>query len=147
MCGLGAIVFLVNLLTSALSVGAERAIVIEKMSIGKALGLSAQLLATQIGDFIMIGLIFLGLSFIIGVLFACVGQPLLGLMFSTASPAAMRTGNLLTNPIILLTVSVGAIGNMLATILGTSVWTLAYREWRTDRLPALPRNEFDDQMA
>ena len=147
ICGLGAITFLVSLLTSALSVGAERAIVIEKLSIGKALGLSGQLLAAQIGDFIMIGLIFLGLSFIIGVLFACVGQPLLGLMFSTASPAAMRSGNLLTNPIILLTVSIGLIGNMLATILGTSVWTLAYRQWRTDRLPALPRNDFDDQMA
>jgi hypothetical protein len=147
MCGLMLIVFLVSLLTSALSVGAERAIVIEKMSIGKALGLSGQLLATQIGDFIMIGLIFLGLSFVVGVLFACVGQPLLGLMFSTASPAALRGGNLLTNPIILLTVSIGLIGNVLATILGTSVWTLAYREWRLDRLPALPRNEFDDQMA
>jgi hypothetical protein len=53
----------------------------------------------------------------------------------------------LTNPIILLTVSIGLIGNMLATILGTSVWTLAYRQWRLDRLPALPRNDFDDQMA
>jgi hypothetical protein len=147
ICGLGAIAFLVNLITSALSVGAERAVVIEKLSIGKALGLSGQLLATQIGDFIVIGLIFLGLSILIGILFACVGQPLLGLMFSTASPTAMRSGNLLTNPIILLTVSVNAIGSMLATILGTSVWTLAYREWRADQLPALPRNDFDDQMA
>jgi hypothetical protein len=31
---------------------------------------------------------------------------------------------------------VGLIGNMLATILGTSVWTLAYRQWRADQLPA-----------
>ena len=68
-CGIMLIAFLVNLITSALSVGAERAIVIEKMSIGKALGLSWQLFATQLGDFIMIGLIFLGLSFLVGVFF------------------------------------------------------------------------------
>ncbi len=135
-CGIMAIAFLVNLLTSALSVGAERAIVIEKLSIGKALGLSGQLLATQLGDFIMIGLIFLGLSFLVGIFFACVGQPLLGLMFSGASPAALTRGGLLSNPIVVLSISFGLIGNMLATILGTSVWTLAYRQWRADRLPA-----------
>ena len=145
--GIMLIAFLVNLLTSALSVGAERAIVIEKMPIGKALGLSWQLLATQLGDFIMIGLIFLGLSILVGVLFSCVGQPLLALMFSTASPAAMVSGSLLTNPIVLLSIAVGLIGNMLAMILGTSVWTLAYRQWRSDRLPAPPRNDFDDQVA
>ena len=135
-CGIIVIALVVNLLTSALSVGAERAIVIEKMSIGKALGLSGKLLATQLGDFIIIGLIFLGLSFVVGVFFACVGQPLLGLMFSGASPAAMVGGSLLTNPIVVLSISVGLIGNMLATILGTSVWTLAYRQWRADQLPA-----------
>lgn len=142
-CGFLLIAFLVNLLTSALSVGAERAIVIEKMPVGKALGLSWQLLATQLGDFIMIGLIFLGLSFLVGVLFSCVGQPLLALMFSTASPSAMLTGSLLSNPIVLLSIAVGLIGNMLTTILGTSVWTLAYRQWRSDRLPAPPRDDFE----
>jgi hypothetical protein len=146
-CGLLLVVFLVNLLTSALSVGAERAIVIEKMSIGKALALSWQLFATQLGDFLMIGLIFLGLSFLISVLFSCVGQPLLGLMFSTASPSALTRGGLLTNPIVLLTISIGLIESMLATILVTSVWTLAYRQWRADRLPAPLRNDLDDQMA
>jgi hypothetical protein len=135
-CGVMAIAFAISLLTSALLVGAERAIVIEKMSIGRALGLSGKLLATQLGDFIIIGLIFLGLSFVVGIFFACVGQPLLGLMFSGASPAAMMSGSLLTNPIVVLSVSVGLIGNMLATILGTSVWTLAYRQWRADYLPA-----------
>jgi hypothetical protein len=139
-CGLIAITFVVNLITSALLVGAERALVIEKMSLGKALGLSGQLLATQIGDFILIGLIFVGLSIVIGILFSCVGQPLLGLMFSTADPSAMLSGNLLT-------LSVNLLVGLLATILVTSVWTLAYREWRADRLPALPRNEFDGQMA
>jgi hypothetical protein len=147
ICGLTAIAFLVNLLTSALLVGAERALVIEKLSLGKALGLSGQLLAMQLGDFITIGLIFVGLSFLVGILFACVGQPLMGLMFSTASPSALLRGNLLTNPIMLLTLSMNLLVGLLATILGTSVWTLAYREWRADRLPALPRNDFDDQMA
>jgi hypothetical protein len=141
-CGIIVIAFVVNLITSALSVGAERAIVIEKMSIGKALGLSGKLLATQIGDFIIIGLIFLGLSFLVGIFFACVGQPLLGLMFSGASRSAMISGNLLTNPIVVLSVSVGLIGNMLATILGTSVWTLAYRQWRADQLPAPAVDDF-----
>src|SRR5512135_1486874 len=108
-CGVLVIGFLVSLLTSALSVGAERAIVIEKMSVGKALGLSWQLFATQLGDFIMIGLILLGLSFLIVILFACVGQPLLGLMFSTASPSALTRGGLFTNPIVLLTISIGLI--------------------------------------
>ena len=141
-CGIMAITFVVNLLTSALSVGAERAIVIEKLSIGQALGLSGKLLATQLGDFIIIGLIFLGLSFLVGIFFSCVGQPLLGLMFSGASPSAMLGGSLLTNPIVVLSISVGLIGNMLATILGTSVWTLAYRQWRADHLPAPLVDEF-----
>lgn len=141
-CGIMAITFVVNLLTSALSVGAERAIVIEKLSIGQALGLSGKLLATQLSDFIIIGLIFLGLSFLVGIFFACVGQPLLGLMFSGASPSAMLGGSLLTNPIVVLSISVGLIGNMLATILGTSVWTLAYRQWRADHLPAPLVDEF-----
>ncbi|CAG0935544.1 hypothetical protein TFLX_04385 [Thermoflexales bacterium] len=141
-CGILLIVFVVNLITSALLVGAERAIVIEKLAIGKALGVSGQLFAAQLGDFIMIGLIFLGLSLLIGLIFSCVGQPLLGFMFSTASPTALRSGSLLTNPIMLLTISIGLIGNILATILVTSVWTLAYREWRADRLPAPPRDDF-----
>ena len=141
-CGIIVIAFVVSLLTSALSVGAERAIVIEKMSIGQALGLSAKLLATQIGDFIIIGLIFIGLSFLVGIFFSCVGQPLLGLMFSGASPEALISGSLLTNPIVVLSVSLGLIGNMLATILGTSVWTLAYRQWRADQLPAPQAADF-----
>lgn len=147
MCGFVAIMFVVNLITSALLVGAERALVIEKMPLGKALGLSGQLLATQLGDFIMIGLIFVGLSILIGVLFSCVGQPLLSLMFSTADPSAMLRGSLLTNPIILLVLAINLLVGMLATILTTSVWTLAYRDWRADRLPAPPRNDFDDQVA
>jgi len=141
-CGIIVIGFVVSLITSALSVGAERAIVIEKLSIGKALVLSGKLLATQLGDFIIIGLIFLGLSFIVGIIFSCVGQLLVGLMFRGASPSAMVSGNLLTNPIVVLAVSVGLIGNMLATILGTSVWTLAYRQWRADQLPAPLVDEF-----
>jgi len=141
-CGIIVIGFVVNLITSALSVGAERAIVIEKLSIGKALVLSGKLLATQLGDFIIIGLIFLGLSFIVGIIFSCVGQLLVGLMFSGASPSVMVSSNLLTNPIVVLAVSVGLIGNMLATILGTSVWTLAYRQWRADQLPAPLVDEF-----
>ncbi len=147
MCGLFAIVFLINLLTSALLVGAERALVIEKMPLSKALGLSGQLLATQLGDFIVIGLVFVGLSVLIGVLLSCVTQPLMGMMFATASRSTLLSGNLLTNPIMLFIFLMNTLMGMLATILGTSVWTLAYREWRTDRLPALPRNEFDDQMA
>jgi hypothetical protein len=141
-CGILVVGLAVSLLTSALSVGAERAIVIEKLSIGKALGVSGKLLATQLGDFIIIGLIFLGLSFLVGILFSCVGQPLLGLMFRSASPEAMVSGNLLTNPIVVLSISVGLIVNMLATILGTSVWTLAYRQWRADQLPAPLVDEF-----
>ena len=100
------------------------------------------MLATQLGDFIIIGLIFLGLSFLVGIFFSCVGQPLLGLMFSGASPSAMLGGSLLTNPIVVLSISVGLIGNMLATILGTSVWTLAYRQWRADQLPAPLADDF-----
>ena len=141
-CGIMALAFVVSLLTSALLVGAERAIVIEKLSIGQALGLSAKLLATQLSDFIIIGLIFLGLSFLVGIFFSCVGQPLLALMFRGASPSAMVGGSLLTNPIVVLSVSLGLIGNMLATILGTSVWTLAYRQWRADQLPAPLADDF-----
>ena len=137
-----AIAFVVNLLTSALSVGAERAIVIEKLSIGQALGLSGKLLATQLGNFIIIGLIFLGLSFLVGIFFSCVGQPLLGLMFSGASPSAMLGGSLLTNPIVVLSISVGLIGNMLATIVEASLWTLAYRQWRADHVPEPVVDEF-----
>lgn len=77
-----------------------------------------------------------------GIFFSCVGQPLLGLMFSGASPSAMLGGSLLTNPIVVLSISVGLIGNMLATILGTSVWTLAYRQWRADHLPVPLVDEF-----
>jgi hypothetical protein len=141
-CGILLIGLLVGLVTAALAVVAERAIVLEKMSIGQALGLSGQVLAAQLGDFIIIGLIFLGLSILIGILFSCVGQPLMGLMFSTASPAALRSGSLLSSPILLLTISFGLIENLLATIMVTSVWTLAYRRWRSERLPASLQNEF-----
>jgi hypothetical protein len=55
----------------------------------------------------------------------------------------LTRGGLLTNPIVLLFLSIGLIGNVLATILGTSVWTLAYRQWRADRLPAPPRDDFE----
>jgi hypothetical protein len=64
-------------------------------------------------------------------------------MFRTASPSALTRGSLLANPITLLTIAAGLIGNLLATILVTSVWTLAYRQWRADRLPAPPRDDFE----
>ena len=115
--------------------------ILRRQNEGAALGyVTARLVECT---FIIIGLIFLGLSLLIGVLFACVGQPLLGLMFRSASPSVLTRGGLLTNPIVLLTILVNLIGNTLATILGTSVWTLAYQEWRSNELPASPRNDFE----
>lgn len=131
-CGAIFVVTLINLATSAITVGAERAIVLEKMSIGGALAQGWKLLFTQLGDFIIIGLIFLGLSFAVGLIFACVLQPI----FSLIIGSSLRNGGSAVSSFLVLMFVVGLIGSTLASILTTSVWTLAYREWRAAQLPA-----------
>ena len=138
LCGAILLVTLINLAISAITVGAERAIVLEKMSIGGALAQGWMLLFTQLGDFLIIGLIFLGLSFALGLIFACAIQPVLALIVGSS----LRSGGAAVSSFLALMLVGGLIVSALASILTTSVWTLAYRQWRAAHLPAPLVDEF-----
>lgn len=112
------VVFVIAVLVHAISVGAERAIVIDGQAIVAALKKSVLLLRTKVVDFITWGLILavaiLGLEMIVAVIF--------GQLINVPDFDQSVLGTIL----ITLNVIVGA----LTTVLISTIWTLVYREWQ-----------------
>ena len=134
--GLGLLIMIVGLLFSGISVGAERAVVIEELSIFDSIGLGVRLFLAQMGDFLIIGLLFLVVFIAIGLMFGCVIIPLLfaNATFGSTQSGMFRLEANITGPIAGLVLVAGLIVGTLGSIFVTSVWTLAYRQWRADKV-------------
>jgi hypothetical protein len=134
--GLGFLTLIVSLLIGGISIGAERAVVIEELSIFDSIGLGVRLFLAQIGDILIIGLLFLVVFIVIGLMFGCVLIPLL---FTNATFGSTQSGAIvleakIAGSIAGLALVAGLIVGALGSIFVTSVWTLAYRQWRADQV-------------
>ena len=140
--GLSGVIFVISLLTSAISVGAERAVVLDDLPVFAALARGWKLIWSKFADFFAIGLLFIGVFIVSGLLFACVLIPLfagglfaglfanLGSLRSGANPAVV--GAQLAGPAAIAVVILGLLFGTLVSIFISSVWTLAYRVWQAD---------------
>ena len=112
------VVFVIAMLVHAISVGAERAIVIDGQAIVDAFKKSVLLLRTKFVDFITWGLILaaviLGLEMIVALIF--------GQLINVPDIDRAVLGTIL----ITLNVIIGAV----TTVLISTLWTLVYREWQ-----------------
>lgn len=140
--GLIGLAFFVSMLVGGIGVGAERAVVIEQQPIFKSLGTGAGLFIKQIGDFIIIGVLFIVVMIAIGLLFACVLIPVTFMGATTGSLrpdsfSSPQTGGLVA----LWTLITGLLIGALASIFNASVWTMAYRQWRPQVVRRVVRDE------
>ena len=133
---LGGLAFLIGLLTFAVSISAERAVVLDEMPVWSAIVRGWRLLWSKFADYFSIALIFLVLAIAIGILFACAILPIL---FAGIIPSLeqLRPGiNVFTfaaplvGPPVIVLLLIGLIIGSLVAVFASSVWTLAYREWR-----------------
>lgn len=132
LLGLAGLALVLSVLIGGAGVGAERAVVIEEQPIFASIGLGFKLLFTHLVDFIIIGVLFIVVAVALGLIFACA---LIPLMLTSASFGTGLSGELslqadITGPTAIFALLVGLIFGTLGTIFNTSVWTLAYRQWR-----------------
>ena len=133
---LGGLAFVIGLLASAVSIGAERAVVLEEMPVWPAIVHGWRFLWSKFADYFSIALIFLVLAILVGIVFVCA---LLPILFASVIPSLdqLRSGiNVFTfttnivGPAAIVLLLVGLILGSLVAVFASSVWTLAYREWR-----------------
>lgn len=142
LLGLAGLALIVSLLVGGISVGAERAVVIEQQPIFKALGTGASLFIRQIGDFIIIGLLYIVVMIAVGLLFACVLIPvtLMGATTGSLMPGSLESPQT-TGLVAIWTLVTGLLIGALASIFNASVWTLAYRQWRPQVVRPVARDQ------
>lgn len=142
MFGLLGLAFVISLLVGGIGIGAERAVVIEEQGVFKSLGLGASLFIKQIGDFVIIGVLYIVVLIAVGLLFACVLLPVTFMGATTGSLlssdfASPQTGGLVA----VWTLVTGLLVGALSMIFNASVWTLAYRQWRPQVVKRVVREE------
>lgn len=119
---------LVALVTGAIGVGAERAVALEDLPVWAALKRAWGLMRSRLSDFLVIGLIMLGILAAVGILFGC---PALVIVFITTgmASAVSEISASMSSYMTILTVFFAVLGIPL-TILFSGVWTLAFRHWQ-----------------
>lgn len=134
LLGIVGLILVLGVITSAIGVGADRAVVLENLPVVEALLRGVSLLVSKLVDFIFIGLMMFVVALAIGILFWCIssviGLPLAmsGFDYGEAidvplSPSAIP-GTTLISTIINLIVGT------LTAVLFSGVWTLAFRQWQ-----------------
>ncbi len=143
--GLGALSFVVGLLTMAIGVSAERAVVLDELPIWPSIVKGWKLLWSKFGDYFTIVLLFIVLGIAVGLILACILAPIIcgSIGFTALSAASARDNNalaaimLVAGPTLIITVLLGLLFGTLVNVFTSSVWTLAYREWNgSAQLPA-----------
>lgn len=138
LLGIVGLILVLSVITSAIGVGADRAVVLENLSVVDALTRGVKLLMSKLVDFIFIGLMMFVVALAIGILFGCLSS-VIGLPLSMSdfdygeaidaplSPSAIPTGTLMS--LIIVTI-INLIVGAMTTILFSGVWTLAFRQWQ-----------------
>ncbi len=128
------VVVLLSVILGAVSIGAERAIVLETTSILTAIRRGWQVFVANFRDFLIIGVMLLIVALGIGVLFSCAILPVLTSM-SLIQPGlgeSLQPGTVPTSfrtaSLILTLVSLAV--NVLLEVWFSGVWTLAFRHWQ-----------------
>ncbi len=119
---------MVTLVMNAVGIGAERSVVLEGRSILAALKRGVQLLINRIRDFIVIGLVLLGLGLIISALFLGITGPLVESLASLLGESSLPL--YFTSPVGLLFTIANFLICAVFAVFASSVWTLAFREWQ-----------------
>ncbi len=132
LMGLTGLALIVGLLTSAIAIGAERAVVLEELPIFQSIALGVKLLLAQLGDYIVIAVLFILVVIAFGLMFGCM---LIPVFLASASFGSLRPGIAvfdvtITGPMANWVLIAGLLIGTLVAIFTTSVWTLAYRQWR-----------------
>jgi hypothetical protein len=140
LAGLGAAIFIVGLLLGAISISAERAVVLDDLPILSAIIRGWQYIWSQFADYFTIGLIFFLLSLGIGLLFVCALAPFLlaglGSVLGNLQPGVNIFAFNLIGPTALAAAIIGLILGTFISVFEASVWTLAYRVWHASAVPA-----------
>lgn len=146
---LAGLALVLNIALSALGIGVERAIVIDKKSISEALKEGLQLLRSKYLDFI----VFAGILFMIGIGVSLV-LSLAGQQVLSSMGIDLTDPNLKTDPIILFSSPLGVvllgvqiIATTALTILASIVWTLVYRQWHAPEIIEAPETKADKKRA
>ena len=144
--GLGIVGFLVVLLMMAIGVSAERAVVLDEMSIGQSLAQGWKMLRGKLRDYLAIALIFIAVGIVVGLIFVCALAPIVLGSISTQLGAALSARQnpqefmrIVFGPVVVIQLLLGLLLGIWANVFVSSVWTLAYRRWRGAALqPATP---------
>jgi hypothetical protein len=141
IAGLGAAIAIIAILTSAIGISAERAVVLDDLSILDAIARGWKYIWKKFEDYFTIGLIWLVVGIGLGLLFACALAPFLlagiGASLGSLQPGfniATFTANLV-GPVAIIAVIAGLLFGTFTTVFEAGVWTLAYRVWRTTETP------------
>ncbi len=119
---------LVALLTGALGVGAERSVALEGQAVWGALKRGWGLLLGRFSDFLVIGLIMLGILAAVGILFGCPAV-LVAFFASGVSSSLSGVASEVSGYSVIFQVVIAVLGIPLG-ILFSGVWTLAFRRWQ-----------------
>jgi hypothetical protein len=131
----GLAIFVTGLIVAGLTLVAMRAIVIDDLSIGAAIGRSAKLLVTKLPDFLIMTIIFI----IYGIVFTLAFAVVAALLLFIASIPVLSGGQQLIDALVFTAEDVGLpailaiatalfIGMLMCTFASAS-WTVAYRAW------------------
>jgi hypothetical protein len=118
----------VTLVTNGIGIGAERSVVLENRSILVALKRGVQLLIKRVGDFLVVGLVLLGLGLVISVIFLSITGPLVEALASLLGEGSLPL--YFTSPVGLLFTVANFLICAVFTVFVSTVWTLAFREWQ-----------------
>jgi hypothetical protein len=126
----------VTLVTNGIGIGAERSVVLESRSILVALKCGVQLLIKRMGDFLVVGLVLLGLGLIISAIFLAITGPLVEALASLLGEGSLPL--YFTSPVGLLFTVANFLICAVFTVFVSTVWTLAFREWQSQERGELP---------
>jgi len=128
--GLAIAAIIVSIVTSLISVGADRSVVLEDLTVFAALKRGWQLARQNFSDFVGIGVYMLIVGLGIAILFSCTVGAMISatLVGQAAAFGEFGTPTSFSAPVIITTLVNLALNTFLATLF-SGVWTLAYREW------------------
>ncbi len=131
LIGLVLVAFVIAIITSLISVGADRSVVLEDLAVFAALRRGWQLAREHFSDFVGIGVYMIIVGLGIAIAFACT----IGALISSAVVGQMTaSGNLtpasnFSAPVLLSTLVNLALSSFVGTLF-SGVWTLAFRKWQ-----------------
>lgn len=129
--GLASVVLAVNAATNLIGIGAERVLLQDDLTVIASVKSGGLLLLRQSRDYISIAIMLIGVVLGVGLAFAFILGPLLSGLATgfSETPEAVPPAALFS-PVNVLFILISLIVNSLYTTFASTVWTLAYREWR-----------------